>query len=558
MERGKACDMEDSTSSPSASTQASWPSLIQGDYSVGVVRLATLVRDRVNHLLFASVELLPSEMPVPPDGGDFNNFDDDRLCVGRTVLPIDQALAWYDDLLRGDCRVPRQPFPVTAADFGPEPTYRGFSLHYDPPPFSPAWHGRPRLHRLVRMGDLAAPIAELRDGAAEVPAAIRAREWLREHLHFDLLAYDDWLASGVLVAPNPLLRNCRARIVARSTAGETLEVGGRPRRGADLRTLRITIREERAGAAGWHTAGAPDLLGRLRDTCPSEVEAVAHDVDCSERGLLDREAPGHFFREIWMGAFHDVRQRQVDPPRRTSSGAPLTVTVRHAETPPPSPLTALRQLERLQRALAQRTGDLRPAEQPQGPASVHLLENDRESTRRHIRRLVAQARVKVLFVDPYLDADDLQEFATAAEQEGVIIMGLINPRPKRSRKEEVAGERVGDLLLKQIKAMRAPTQGFGDIDIRVSTARRLHDRFLQIDDVVWHCGHSFNKMGTGEISLMTRVAEPAEIRDALADAFARAEPFEGFWARQAEPSWSLKQEIATRLRRLAAFIERPW
>lgn len=550
--------MEDSTSNPSASTLALWPSLIQGDYSASVVRLATLVRDRVNHLLFASVELLPSEMPTPPDGGVFHNFDDDRLCVGRTVLPIDQALAWYDDLLRGDCRVPRQPFPVTTAAFGPEPTYRGFSLHYDPPPFSPGWHGRPRLHRLVRMGDLAVPIAELRDGAAEVPAAIRAREWLREHLHFDLLAYDDWLASGVLVAPNPLLRNCRARIVGRSMAGETIEVGGRRRRGTDLKTLRITIREERAGAAGWQAAGAPDVLGRLRGTCPSEVEAVAHDVDCSVRGVLDREAPGHFFREIWMGAFHEVRQRQVDPPRRASSGAALTVPVRRAETPRPLPLTALRQLESLQRARAQRTGNLRPAEQPQGPVSMRLLENDRESTARHIRRLVAQAREKVLFVDPYLDADDLQEFAMAAEHEGVIIMGLINPRPKRSRKAEVPGERVGDLLLKQIEAMRAPTQGFGGIDIRVSTARRLHDRFLQIDDVVWHCGHSFNKMGSGEISLMTRVAGPAEIRDALADAFASAEAFEAFWARQPEPTWSLKQEIAAALRRLAALIEHRW
>ena len=57
---------------------------------------------------------------------------------------------------------------------------------------------------------------------------------------------------------------------------------------------------------------------------------------------------------------------------------------------------------------------------------------------------------------------------------------------------------------------RDPAQEFGDIDIRVSRISRLHDRFLQVDDVVWHSGHSFNQMGKGEISLMTLVAEPAE------------------------------------------------
>ena len=43
-----------------------WPTLVEGDYSVGVIRLVTFVRARINYLLFASVELLPVEMPVPP------------------------------------------------------------------------------------------------------------------------------------------------------------------------------------------------------------------------------------------------------------------------------------------------------------------------------------------------------------------------------------------------------------------------------------------------------------------------------------------------------------
>ncbi|MDT4865413.1 hypothetical protein FQZ97_1002130 [compost metagenome] len=160
-------------------------------------------------------------------------------------------------------------------------------------------------------------------------------------------------------------------------------------------------------------------------------------------------------------------------------------------------------------------------------------------------------------MDPYLDADDLQEFATAASYQGVAIRGLINPRPGRNRRADANGDLFGDQMLEKIEALRDPAQEFGDIDIRVSKVRRLHDRFLQVDDVVWHSGHSFNQMGKGEISLMTLVAEPAETREVLAEAFAEAEPFESHWANRPILHWSLRQAAGYQLRRLAKWIERP-
>lgn len=188
--------------------------------------------------------------------------------------------------------------------------------------------------------------------------------------------------------------------------------------------------------------------------------------------------------------------------------------------------------------------------------NVRFLENDRETTVHWICDLIASARSQVLFVDPYLDADDLQEFATATSYRGVVIRGLINPRPGRNRRAHANGNLFGDQMLEKIEALRDPAQEFGDIDIRVSTKRRLHDRFLQVDDVVWHSGHSFNQMGKGEISLMTLVAEPAETREALAEAFAEAEPFETYWANRSMPPWTLRQTMGYYLRRLAQWIER--
>ena len=553
--------MQTTTSAVPTPVVGEWPALIEGDYSNGVIRLVTVIRARVNYLLFASVELLPVEMPTPPappNGGWWQNFGPSRICISRTVLSLNDALTWYETLKQGHAVVPGGDFPITTAHLAPEPDYNGFTISSDPPPFSPAWHGRPRLHRLVSMESLAEPVKEIRDGAAKVEAFVRAREWLRQHVHFDLLAYDELLGSGVLVAPDPILRYCGARIVDRSAEGETIEIGGTPRRGADLSTLKLAIEESRAGASAWHAEGTPNAFGFFRATARSQVSAIRHELICSLRSVLDLNTPSFFFRSVRVGPAAPMRQREVAPPQRTPSAQPRRVQI---HPPPPvmaePPLTALRQLEKLQRARAERIGDFRPAETPLGLRVVRFLEDDREETVRCIRELIAPARFQILFVDPYLDADDLQEFATAASHQGVAIRGLINPRPSRNHRADGDGKLFGDRMLEKIEALRDPAQEFGEVDIRVSRIRRLHDRFLQVDDVVWHSGHSFNQMGKGEISLITLVAEPAETRQALAEVFAEAEPFETYWANRPIRPWSLRQELSYQLRRLAKWIEEP-
>ncbi len=117
--------MQPTASLAPASPLGRWPALVPGDYCAGVVRLVTLVRDRVSHLLFASVELLPTEMPVPPDptgGGWWDNFGDDRLCVSRTALSLADALDWYETLKQGQATVPGKAFAITISALGPSPT----------------------------------------------------------------------------------------------------------------------------------------------------------------------------------------------------------------------------------------------------------------------------------------------------------------------------------------------------------------------------------------------------------------------------------------------------
>jgi hypothetical protein len=61
-------------------------------------------------------------------------------------------------------------------------------------------------------------------------------------------------------------------------------------------------------------------------------------------------------------------------------------------------------------------------------------------------------------------------------------------------------------------------------------ARTYHDRFLVIDDVVWHFGHSFNQLGGVEVSMATRLRYPDEIRSWIIEDIGRAMPFLEAWA----------------------------
>lgn len=60
-------------------------------------------------------------------------------------------------------------------------------------------------------------------------------------------------------------------------------------------------------------------------------------------------------------------------------------------------------------------------------------------------------------------------------------------------------------------------------------ARTYHDRFLVIDDAVWHFGHSFNQAGEAEVSMATRLRYPDEIRAWITEDIARASPFLVGW-----------------------------
>jgi hypothetical protein len=62
-----------------------------------------------------------------------------------------------------------------------------------------------------------------------------------------------------------------------------------------------------------------------------------------------------------------------------------------------------------------------------------------------------------------------------------------------------------------------------------TVARTYHDRFLVVDDVVWHFGHSFNRVGGPDLSVATRLLHPEEMGALIEEDILNASSFLTTW-----------------------------
>jgi hypothetical protein len=264
-----------------------WPDYLSQDYAGAAVRLATVTEAGASYLLFGCVELYPYEVPLPPMlPPQRRNLGPSRLVFSITPLPLSEALDWYEETLMGRLTIPRTALAVVAVPLGPEPAL-GRLVSPDDVPFAPTWHARPRLHRLVPPAELASPVAALAASGKPTERQKTARSWLAERLHFDLLAYDEWLGGMALLAPNPVVRAFRTRIARSQADGrEMVRVHAPPRTGASTSSLSVRFREVRFGASATVEQVRLDQYGRAEFHLPEPVREVIVELQCDRRGLL--------------------------------------------------------------------------------------------------------------------------------------------------------------------------------------------------------------------------------------------------------------------------------
>jgi hypothetical protein len=390
------------------------------------------------------------------------------------------------------------------------------------------------------LADPAAPAADFTISSEPTERQRKARTWFGDRLHFDVLASDEWLGGIALLAPNPLVRTFQTTLSRSPTNNsEIVRVFAPPRQGASTGSLSIRFHEERFGAPTAVQQLPLDAYGRAEIHLPEPVREVVAELQCSRRGLLAISPPHGFVRGV--GINFDIVSTRVNievpspKPGRPSTTyekevrASETLTVGSSLTPEP-----VRRLIELKERASRRTGEARPDAHRSGDdVEQALFYDNREEAAAFVHRLISKARRIVLFVDPFFDHVALREFALAASYPEVVVRVLLGREDHLKTVIPDAGCPLGDVLLAELDEItrRSSELGLSVPDLRLmgANARKYHDRFLVLDEEVWHCGHSFNQIGRGEVSVMTLLRHPDQLRGGILADLDAGDPYADYW-----------------------------
>ena len=511
-----------------------WPDEIFSDYPVAYVRMTTLRVDGDLHLLFGCLELLPREIaPLPSHRAPRLNLPRGATAMSSlNVLATDEALRWYESVLVGPISIPGTAgsASVRTVRLAPEPRL-GDLVVARTPTVPVAWTSGPRMHRMV-------PMEALPEGMAALltPTSGRSalRDWMLEHCFIDLAAHPDCAGGLVLLAANPIIRLVSEYPLRKLPDGrEALGIRLVPRTGCSLESVTVRLSEIRPDGIGSAQDIALDELGEAEVILSQEARDTALEVSCSRRGLLHAAQHTGFLRSIGFEIRPVRATMSVEVPAKSKAQTRTRYEVPVADSRlmvasqvgTPGETGAAARLESLLAARAQPVG--RIAEQV-------VFRDDRQFAITFVRGLVAHASSRALFVDPYFSFDDIREFALSAWSVSCAVSALTSVRVGWTKRvQHLATDRPhGDLMIADLEQINRIRHGNGlrSIEVGIMGEPGIHDRFLVVDDSVWHFGDSFRSLG-GALSMASRVRDIPSLLPMLLDAHARAQPFAEYWAR---------------------------
>jgi hypothetical protein len=513
-----------------------WPTLSSVDYPFAAIRLTTLLHQRTSYLLFGYVELLPKEIPNPAPYISRQNFHDDITVISSlSVMPLMEALSWYEQAASGKIIVPNsvEMPPVKTVRLGSEPKL-GNLVAAKAPPLLVFWHNEPRMCRLVPMETLPPPVQRFLNQPESSERQNRVQDWLQNHCFVDLTSYPDCAGSVILLAPNPILRSWSyGPSQALDDGTEIINFRATPREGYDFSTLTIRLHESRLDGRFFIAPVEIDIFGEGRITAPHNISELALELSCTKRGLLAMTDPVGYFKTISFESRIVGATVQVEIPGRTKGAPPTSSSVAMVETgftsqigKPAAPSGA----SHLASLLAARSTSAPAADEEQ------LFVDNRENAVQFVRRLIGAAKREVIFVDAYFDFIDLREFALFVSSNRCaisVLTGRDEPKWQKAVLSEDPPPIRGKHMLANIKHINEirTENGFSTIEVRVMGAisRKYHDRFLVVDDNVWHFGHSFNALGDGSVTVATKLRKPDKVLPLILEDLEQADTFENYW-----------------------------
>lgn len=276
---------------------------------------------------------------------------------------------------------------------------------------------------------------------------------------------------------------------------------------------------------------------------PEQTYRLGLEFVCAKRGVLSIQTPAHFFRSFSITSQTPVDQGEVEIPARRR-GAPSSknrlMTMRPEPTrraSAPSVNSGALRLSALQTRREARTGYRRPDGHFQSTEQdERIFLNNRGDVTLFIKGLVRRAQQRVIFVDPYFDEIDVREFALVTQYESVSVVVLTGRSDNLWQKKTGAGDKPlisGDVFAADLEKLNTELQAAGRtvpaVLLMGDATNVYHDRFLVVDDAVWHFGHSFNRCGYADVSMATRLLHPDEIRTLIGEDAGNAAPFLTTW-----------------------------
>lgn len=480
--------------------------LVEGDYKHAVVQVICLLYEGNYHLVFASAELIPSELPAPPDEEGQSELakrvgDKARVFYKRYVTTTADALAWYERCRNGQ---------FTLLQGEAQAQTRNEKLFEEP-----SW---PQLivgTKFPVSGDVASSGRAHHLYPAAVPPLVQKlftlhpeiQQWASDRIFASFVRYPELAGSVHLLAPNPVYRSMTARLHVAPDKAESTAIELTPRAGMSSQGLEAVVFEHRpTGICAYQVQpfGANPYMLVKHNGAVEEVEIL---IRCQRRGLLDWQEPSSFIRGFSMDMSIVSARKKITVPGPGGAAADeyevpvstLGSRSTHREPGGPSVIPALlrsREFERERSDQAKRQGQ-------------KWFHGSKSEATEFVRSLIGSAKERVWIVDPYFATAELFSFALATSRESVEVVILTGASTALQKEDAIdMSVEAGEMLLQNLKAHS--TKANIKVLVMTGSMPTVHDRFLVIDSAVWFTGNSLNNLGE-RAGMMISVPAPAEV-----------------------------------------------
>lgn len=476
--------------------------ILPGDYDSARVHLAWAINKPRLVLIFAKIELNPTEILQTPTLKPFSKSIGNTgwsFGYSRITTTVDNAFDFCKSFTDGKLLN----FDYNTGSLQREMAMSGAELSIlqagkfkiptrgaeYAPPYLATWQECAKIYEL-----LPSTKYDISEILTEQNHRESAFEWFADWLHFDFRKYPEYIGAMVVVAPNPIFRSVDSCLFVdpQNESEESVLVRLHPRKGMSVNGLTAICRETESGLRVEHTFDQAYGLLKFKQ----KIALVSEEISCPMRGLLYHTPPLSFIRTISS--------------KMTMKTAQLEVNVKDAQTGKEKQITVEKVEKLAPMIVGQEKNDpavnaeYKRGQQREGQKYEQCWfgGNKREEATAYVLSILKRAERQAWIIDPYFGPFDFAQFFSAGGDWSVPVNILTSADYLRSGKNTDGHRSEEGFALHNLyesMTQEFAKKGLGGLPsaIRVMLGEKspIHDRFIVADDDVWMIGSSLNELG---------------------------------------------------------------